>query len=454
MFARLVFQPPSIITNYAQTYFTTLMGVITGGITSNTQLDPAAFNRSASIINTTTPSGWYLVDGQANAIGNVVFSGAGNVSPPHVIASNISDDPTRAKTLYITQTLSANNYVDIAAIPMEGWDRVNKTASNSYISTANLTGLNNNGQVMNSTNNYARAYTLAHHYNYTSTNLTSSVGGMVTIVSSSNTHLLVANYLNSKPPTFLNYYFVSEYTRDDPWNTPANGYPSWYWEGACVPYAPTTGAFLGGAFANNTTPGYGSGNFHQHYGAVCRFYNTSTNSDNTWVPMYDTAGVNNGNSGNPASFIGVINPSNWGITTRYMNWSYFWAGSTNQPTGGGQTADSFVGRYPNPLTRGLAQVSNFINFTGNYNTQRDINKNPAYAVGEVRIQSWAQGNILNSNTIWNGGSISAITPIYAFRAGYNSLDEISFGGNTYMNLILNQAPAGNTFSSNILVLER
>jgi len=460
MFARLVFQPPTSV-GYAQTYINTVLSVITGAITSNTQLDPAAFNRSASIINTTTPSGWYLVDASANLVGNTVSTG---VHPPTVIASNLTDDPTRAKTLWINSGISSNTFVDFLAVPMEGWNSATKTVGNSYFITQFLTQTGNTqSAILNGSNAYARAYSLATHYNYATSSLT-GVGGFITIISSSNAHLLVANYIGSRPPTFNNYFFVTEYSRDDPWNTPANGYPSWLWEGACVAPSPSTGAFLGGAFANNTSPGYGSYVFHQHFGALCRIYNTSAATDQSWVPMYDHASVNSGNSGTPVERISSgFGFGQWGITTRYMNWSNFWGAAVAQGTApdinaGGRTADSATLGYPAPVSRGLAQVGNKYNFTGNYNIQRDINKNPAFSVAELRVSPWNYSTSspgINGNTIFNGGSITAVNQyLYAFKAGYNSLDEISFGGNTYINLILNQAPSGNVMSSNILVLER
>ena len=471
MFARLITNS-TIPAASAQTIFLTTIGVITGSITSNTQIDPTVYNRGACLIVNTTPSGWTLIDSSANLVSNSVISGT---SPPVVIGSTISDDPTRGKYLYIGQTYAGNTVLDACIAPFEGWDATTKTASNgTYITPtgnstvlpftagsggyANLTG----GAWYNTSNNCARWYNLYSPIPLSTIGNAGTLGPLTTIISTSNSHFFIANYVqpragSASPPTFLNYFFLSEYSRDDPWATVANGFPPWFFEGASVPLYATT-AFLGKKQANNyfnvgnpqlLPPAFGSGANAQHYGIVQRALSNNPLELVRGLPMFYTSGSS------------VFNPSSgqcvWGLTTRYFNWSLF------SFAVGGPSADnaSTTGNFP--ASAGLATVGNYVNFLGNQNTTRDVNKNPALPISEIRLTRWAsdtnfEGNIVSSPGIVYlnaGGSLNAVNPyIWAFKAGYNTFDEISLGGNTYMNLILNQAPSGNTWSSNILVLER
>ena len=384
----------------ANVFYNTLIGVITGSITSNTQLNSSYFNTSASYINNTIPAGWSLNDPQANLVGTVpVLPGAN----PVVIEADWTDSASYAKYLWIAPVNFQNTTFNIVAVPAEGWANTTKTISNSYCQPS-VVSANNSGFVR-------RDVDLISPMNNFHTG-----NGVTIIVSSSQAHLFIASYKDIFATQFNNYYFVSEYTRDDPWNTVSNGYPSWYFESA----SNTQGVWAQGA-AGATSTG-------THQGALARILNTQTNADMPWVPLFIT---------NAAL-------SNWGVTTRYIPWAqngaqlYTALGSPGGLIGFG----------------GMCVAGQGSNFTGNQNYGRDINKDPARLLAEMRITATHQGANINSNTVFAGGAINTVSPfIYITNSGWASLDEVTINNETYMNLNLGTGTAGSTNVTSILIRE-
>ena len=297
---------------------------------------------------------------------------------------------------------------------MEGWNTVTKASGNNWLTTGNTQAANIQSNYFNNTSNgYSRAY------DFVSPLANNKIStGVVTIISASQAHLFVASYYNITNPIFNNYFFLTEFSRDDPWNIVSNGYPAWLWEGA----ANTSGIYNANTFASNG-----------HTGAIARLYSPAANSDISF-------------SNNLMSAVaGGFAPSsgNWGLTTRYINWGQ--AGLT--PEG---TARPF-------LPRGLTTVGTSSFFTGNQSLNRDVLKNPAYSIAELRltpIMQDATNSTWNSNNFFIGGGITTVNPyIYAFTSGFKTFDEINFGGQTYMSLIVNTASPGSSNSSNILIRE-
>lgn len=414
MFAKLVtnLAPPAFPNApSANVFFNTLINVISGAITSNTQLDPLTFNQAASYITNTVPSGWSVIDSQANTPGMPpVLSGCN----PVVLGAPWTDSAQNAKYIWVGAVNAVNTTFNVTTLPMEGWNSVTKASGNNWLGTANNQVANIQSNYFNNTSNgYSRFYDLVSPL--ANNKITT---GTVTIISASQAHLLVASYYNLTNPIFNNYFFLTEYSRDDAWNIVSNGYPAWLFEGG----ANTSGFFNSNTFTTNG-----------HMGAVASNYSVASNANNAFNNNLMSAVVN---SQAPTS-------GNWGLTSRYINW--------------GQVGATQEGLARPFLPRGLAAAGIQPFFTGNQNFNRDVNKNPAYNIAEIRLTPIMQditNNIWNSNNVWIGGSITTPNPyVYLFSSGYKSLDELTFGGYTYMNLILNTGSPGTSNASNILVRE-
>lgn len=433
MFAKLVTATAPTVS--ANVFYSTLIGVITGTFTSNTQLNPTTFDRAQSYIISAVPTNWTVNDPSANIAGMVSSLPGANMQ---VLFSPMSDDSTRGKYLLLSPTSSVNSSFMISAIPSEGYANTTKIFSNTYgnpyIAGANVynptaVGVPYPNLIANLEASQARYATDL--VSYMSTQYTTN--GAVIIISASNTHLFVASYKNSvgtlqggTVSAFNNYFYVSEYSRDDPWNTVQNGYPSWFFEGASNNF---------GNYTNTTTS-----TSNCHYGAICRTLNTASGNDLRWLDMNTNGAIANG--------------SDWGISTRNIPYGAAYL-VPNITTTLGQSRGQII-------PRGLAAVATSTQFIGNYTNARDASKSIASAVSELRLMGICSGNTLPAyagfslcaNSMFAGGSISNVSPyIYAFRAGYNTFDEVSFNGNTYMHLIVNTGLPGTSNSSSILVRE-
>lgn len=383
MYAKLVTNASVNVS--ANVFFNNLIGVITGTITSNSGLDATTFNQAASQVNTTVSAGWTNIDPQANTPANTyILSGCA----PVVIQAPWTDSGSNYKTLWIGQINSVNSTFNIVALPAENWSNTTKTSTNIYLApnTVFSAGANNSS--------FARNW-----FDVISPmSSTYTQQGTVTIVSASQAHLFVASYQNLTGTNFNNYFYVSEYSRDDPWSTVSNGYPSWMAEGT-----------------SNNNGVYVATATQQSMGVLPRILNTVTGSDANMVPMATSTSLNN-----------------WGVSTRFWPWV---------------TTPAF-----RPYGLGYAATSN--TFIGNQNYYRDSGKNAASTISEMRVSSVAQGTTLTSNTMFAGGSINAVAPyVYAFRSQWLSLDEVDYSGARYVNLILNTSAVGQTNASCILIKE-
>lgn len=437
MFAKLVTAKSATVS--ANVFYNTLIGVITGTVTTSTQLDPTTFNQASSYIINIAPTNWTVNDPSANLAGMVAPLPGANMQ---VLFSPMSDDPTRGKYLLLSPVYSTNNVFNIATVPSEGYSNTTKSFSNSYHNAYNIATTNvytnseksagaafNNLTSNNSTGNRFATDLVS----YMSSQYTSN--GIVAIVSASNTHLLVATYksdtglLQGGTATgFNNYFHISEYSRDDPWNTVGNGYPSWFFEGCSNNFGYTN---------TSITPGTNIAT-----GALCRIINTGSGNDIKWVDMNTVGNFANG--------------SDWGIVSRNIPYGAM----TTVPLPSNYANFSYA--FTNFIPRGLNSVGTSQLNIGNYITGRDSNRNPAAVVSELRLVGVHNGNgapaysgfSLTQNTMFAGGSISSVAPyLYSFKSQYNNFDEISFGGNTYMNIIVNNGLPGTTNASCILVRE-
>jgi hypothetical protein len=288
------------------------------------------------------------------------------------------------------------------------WNSTTKFSNSMLVANLAVHQANSSTFPGNNTSGFRNFYDLVSQMSNTFTTT-----GTTTIVSASNTHLLVASYKGTTSPIFNNYFYLTEFTRDDPWNTVDNGYPSWLVDGA----SNSAGIFF---TSNNSN--------QAHEGAIARIFNTQTGADVDWVRSNEFQ---------------TFSPQltwDWGISSRLVPFG----ASRNS---GGAAASVFA-------PRGLAAAGTSQFFLGNYNIARDPAKLVSSAISEIRLMPANQGRVLNSNTMYAGGSISTISPyVYLFRSQYQSLDEVIYNGNTYMNLILNTGVAGQTNASCILVRE-
>ena len=433
MFAKLV--TTASATTSANVFYNTLVNIITGTFTSNTQLDPTTFNQSSSYIINVNPTNWTVNDPSANLAGIVSTLPGANA---YVISSPHSDNPNAAKYLLLSATSAVNTMFNIVAIPMEGYANTTKVTSNvypfyqytgnTYVSTAGGPFRNNQSALDRFA--YDLVSPLTSQY---------TANGIVCIVSASNTHLFVATYKNTigtlqsgTATAFNNYFYLSEYSRDDPWNTVGNGYPSWFFEGA----SNTFGAYINASISSITSYN------NTHFGAICRILNTGGGNDINWLDMNTGATV--------------TNTSDWGIATR--NHIFY---ATNSPFSMVPNY-GYTGQYLNYIPRGLAIAGTTqYNFTHYWGT-RDASLNQASPVSELRLvgvnngaaATSYSGKSLQANNMFAGGSISNVSPyLYATKTGYNSFDEVSFNGNTFMHLILNSGLPGQQNASCILIRE-
>ena len=395
MFAKLVTTASNTVS--ANVFFNTLINVITGSITSNSQLDTSTFIQGASYIVNTTPSGWSLVDSQANSPGTSwVLPGCAPVvvAAPWTDASNTQ---TQQKFLYLAATNFNNNNIIVTGVPI---DYYSSNSSGKYYYNA----LNSNASP--SSTLLANTTTRTQYDVVSFMSPPSSTNGFVTIVSATSAHLLIATYTGYLQNGFNNYYFLSEYSRDDPWNTIGNGYPSWFVD-VCSNNQ---------GWASLTTS-------NVNIGYTCRTLNTATNVDLNWAPMWNAA-----------------TGGNWGLASRAV------------PYGQMGISQVATGTF---LPRGLSSAGQGQHFIGNQTLVRDVNKNASGLLSEIRLIPLSQGTSFGSNTMFAGGSVSAVNQsVYLFRSQYNTFDELLVGSNTYMNLIMNMNLPGTTNASCVLVLEK
>jgi hypothetical protein len=214
MLAQLIF---SGTINLAQVHGD-IIGILTGAITDPDDLS-ASFNAGASSIVSDVEAGWELYDSAAGSVANSVT--------PKVIRSPWSDDGSKYKNMYIASISSTqlvfNGY--------ETWDAATHTGTYPMRSSPSA----GSWQTLDLTS-----------ATYASGKL---------IISAGPNHFFILTITSVN--VIGDLLFCTEYTRDDPWSTVENGYPSWLLHGL-----------------KN-----GSGVASTMNAAVCRAFNTTTLTD-------------------------------------------------------------------------------------------------------------------------------------------------------------------------------
>lgn len=168
-----------------------IINVLTGVTTTVAGLS-ANFNPATCKMVNTVAAGWTKTDAAAGPLTNGVTA--------CVIKSPWSDDPTKFKNIEISSEQSAG-YISFGC--WESWNDTTHVGINaSHLSSSNTPS-----------------------YSYASTAINAS---NVVTVSVSPNHVFVHIH-NDTISSYINgLFFSSEFTRDDPWNSVANGYPSWF----------------------------------------------------------------------------------------------------------------------------------------------------------------------------------------------------------------------------------
>ena len=209
-----------------------IIGLLTGTITSPSQLSSNFL--PGAVFNNTVAAGWELHDNAAGAAANGVT--------PKVIRAPYSDDPTKFKNVFINSSaagkLGFNGY--------ETWD------SATHIGT-----------------NPMQAVLAAVSFQSLFSGIASAPAttpSMFTISSSINhIYISLSSALISSATACV---YFSEYTRDDPWNTVANGYPSW---------------LQSGFYPNLEYVNYAWNTVFNGFTAIPRVFDPSINTDKTSV---------------------------------------------------------------------------------------------------------------------------------------------------------------------------
>jgi hypothetical protein len=300
---------------------------------------------------------------------------------PVVIKAPYSDDGTKFKYMWVAPTCATiGQFMNWQWIPAEDWNATTNTSTNILVTPPTTT--TSTGSTWYSCPSYGTP-------NFVN-------NGMTWIISASATHLFVWFSNDNTGLTVGNTVFVCEYTREDSWNTVANGYPAWLM---------TATSAAGGAIAEEN-------------GVLIRALNISGGgtADSNMVAMWtnNTAYTN----------------SNWALTTRFRYRKQFPStfALTNMPTG-------------------LNTIGTIYQYWGNSIFARDSAKAQSLLLADIRldIQSGSY------NLFIQGGSLTAKAPyIYVFRSQWQSLDEVDIAGSRYTNLIINNTTPG-TATSTLLV---
>jgi hypothetical protein len=373
MYAKLVCPAQTWSTTTTATLFNAVIGVITGTVTATSSLDSSVFNQGASQIISTVAPGWSVHDAAA---GTTISTG----STPVVIKAPYSDDATKFKYIWAAPVyVTGGTDQHWQWVPMENWDATANTSTNALVTPPTTTQSSS-----------SKWYSCP-AYNSTFSN------GCTVIISASANHLFVHITTGVIGLSFDSCLYASEYTRDDVWNTVANGYPSWVFTGTN---------------ANGVATAY-------------------TNENGTVMRVLNVAGGGTADSNQVAAQTGTAyTQSQWGLTTRMRTQ---------------RIASSTFSASNNPV--GLSQIGTASNYWGNNFYARDSSKAQSLLLADIRLE--VQSN--SSNQFWIGGSLTTKAPyIYVFRSQWQSLDEVDISGQRYTNLICN-TPTPGTTSSTILV---
>lgn len=372
MYAKLVTNAVTWNATNIAGYFNGLIGVITGSITATSGLDATAFNQGSSQIISTVAPGWSVHDSNA---GTAISAG----STPVVIRAPWSDDGTKHKYLWVAPvTSNASGYVHVKWIPAEGWDSATNTGTN----------------ILQTPPSGSLGYTSDWNECPAYGNIQNG-SAFTTVISASANHLFIWVSYNTSGLGMDSHFYLSEYTRDDAWNTVANGYPAWLCSGA-----------KGGGYEQ-----YSASNTEN--GTLIRYLNPGSGTDSNQLAMYYS------NPNTPSYMY-------WGLTSRYRRYRVY-PGNSNA-------------YFPVSLATAAASSKYF----GNDTNARDASKTASLLLSDIRWEPLY-------NVFLAGGSLTAKAPyIYLFRSQWQSLDEVDIAGQRYTNLICNHYTPGSG-SSTLLI---
>lgn len=354
MYARLVMKPTTSFS--ANDWLNDVISVITGSITSANNLSNTIFNTSLSSIVTTVPAGWESYSNTAGAtVGN---------TQPRVIRAPVSDYPSKYKYIWVgSMQLNANNAPHMYWIHGEDWDNGTNTGNNFAVAIPTTT---NGVQTWYNTPSLYGGGALAS-------------APLITIISSSANHLFICNVPTTVDSPINSYVYLTEYTRDDPWNTVSNGYTNWIMVGHSNP-SNLTGASVVGR-CNGTVPK---------------------------IPINNASiSFSNVNHLAAATGAGGASLTNWRIATRFRS-------------------DNASTIYPE-----LAGFTSSGDYFGAQGYGRKADLSPAIPVSELFVmQGFAS---YGTHGIQSYGSITGKAPyVYATRTGLGqNLDELLIDGNAY-----------------------
>ena len=416
MYAKLVTRAGAPTLGYANSttnaianvavWFNTVIDVITGTVSNVSSVNSTIFDTGLCEIISNVATGWTLYD---NTASNSVFVST-PAAPPVIIRAPYTDNASAYKYLWVAvpaNTSQVNSYSGpiLRWIPMEDWNPSTNVATNALIPIANVANTS-----------WPSAFTNFYDCpSYSPMGGLSSVAnnGFTTIISASQSHLYVwtcHDQFGANTSTFLGNFLVSEYSRDDPWNTPENGYPSWGMWGSR------------GTGHTNTDDS----------GTVIRILNPNTGQNSTHVAPYTSYSHQ---------------AYNYSLKGRL---SYYGALSNTS----GQ-AEVTTNNAPGSLGR----MGTNLNYPPNFLNVRNSSNNVAFGISDIRVTPTI--GLGESNTgLHYGiapvayGSITAKSPyIYLFETQYSNMDEFSIDGTTYVNLLTsnNNLVTNTAFCTTIIV---
>jgi hypothetical protein len=385
-------------------WFNTIIDVITGTVSNVSSVNSTIFDTGLCEIISNVATGWTLYD---NTASNSVFVST-PAAPPVIIRAPYTDNASAYKYLWVAvpaNTTQINSHASplIRWIPMEDWNPTTNVATNALIPISNVA---NGSGVSTFTNFYDCP-------SYNSGAPSQNTNGLTTIISASESHLYVwtcHDQFGANTSNFLGNFLVSEYSRDDAWNTPENGFPSWG---------------MWGSVGTGHTAASDSG-------TVIRILNPNTGQNSTHVAPYTTyshQGYNYSLKGRLSYYGGLSNTSSLPQVT-----------SNNAPGSLGK-----MGTNPN--------------YPPNLLNVRNSSNNVAFAISDIRVTPTI-GLSDNAAGLHYGiapvayGSITAKSPyIYLFRTQYSNMDEFSIDGTTYVNLLTsnNNLVTNTAFCTTIIV---
>jgi len=416
MYAKLVTRAGAPTLGYANSttnaianvavWFNTVIDVITGTVSNVSSVNSTIFDTGLCEIISNVATGWSVYD---NTASNSVFVST-PAAPPVIIRAPYTDNASAYKYLWVavpanTSQINTNSGPMLRWIPMEDWNPSTNVATNALISISNVANVSG---ISVFTNFYDCP-------GYSPMGSLSSVAnnGFTTIISASQSHLYVwtcHDQFGANTSTFLGNFLVSEYSRDDPWNTPENGFPSW------------------GMWVSRGTGHTAASDS----GTVIRILNPNTGQNSTHVAPYTTYSHQSYNyslKGRLSYYGGLSN-------------------TTGQPEVTSNNAPGSFGRMGTNL-----------NYPPNLLNVRNSSNNVAFAISDIRVTPTI--GLSESNTgLHYGiapvayGSITAKSPyIYLFETQYSNMDEFSIDGTTYVNLLTsnNNLVTNTAFCTTIIV---